>query len=84
MDDYRVSGVSGCGLCDYVYCNGGMVMIEKTYTRVVNTLLKGTVGKPQIVCWFRDGKLLCGTASKHKMPRACVYRKFLRIKRVGI
>lgn len=77
------SGVAG-GLCGYVYRDWGMVMIEKTYTRVVNTLLAGTAGKPQIVCRFRGGKLLCGWASKHKMARACVYRKFLRIKHVGI
>ena len=84
MDDRRVSGGFAGGVCGYVYRDWGMVMIQKMYERVSDTLAAQTAGKPRIVCRFRAGRLVCGTASKHKMARACVYRKFWRIKRVGI
>ena len=84
MDDSGLSGDSGGWFCVYVYRDWGMVMFPKTYERVSDTLVAHTAGNPRIVCRFRNGRLVCGWASKHKTPRACVYRKFLRIKHGGI
>lgn len=59
-------------------------MFLKTYERVVNTLLAGNTGNTQIVCRFRGGKLLRGTASKHRTHSGCIFRKFLRMKHARV
>lgn len=84
MDDSGLSAGAGDWFCDYVYRDWRMVVFRKTYDRVSDVLVAHTAGKPRIVCRFRNGRLFCGWASKHKTARACVYRKFLRIKHVGI
>ena len=53
MDDYRVSGVSGGGLCDYVYRDWGMVMagFDRDYLVAV-----GAYGRDATETDWRAGK----------------------------
>ena len=54
-------------------------MIEKTYERTAQKLLRGQP-KPKAFCKLIDGRFLTRTQSLHKTPQSRKWRMFWRLK----